>query len=132
MLSNLHRNRILAPVLGAAATSAIAMLILVGAGAGGADFRTRLQILADKGAAAAAVNLGASEGREEADRSGMAVKAAQQVIAGLDVKSQIGVSIVARKVAVALSAVQPGTKTVTSVTSSAEYVPPDRPANWPW
>jgi hypothetical protein len=132
MLSNLHQARFLAAILGAAAMSAVAVLILAGAGAGGTDFRAHLQNLADNEAAAAAVNLGATEGQEETDRSGMAVKAAQQVIAGLDVQSRIDVSIETLKVAVALSAVQPGTKKVTSVTSSAEYVPPDRPANWPW
>jgi hypothetical protein len=132
MLSNLHQNRILACIGGAAATGAVAMLIIVGAWAGGSDFRTYLQNLADNEAAAAAVTLGAAEGQDETDRSDMAMKAAQQVIAGLDVKSQITVSIETLKVTVALTAVQPGTKEVTSVTSSAEYVPPDWPANWSW
>jgi hypothetical protein len=132
MLSNLHQNRILACILGAAAASAVAMLIIVGARAGGTDFRTYLQNLADDQVAAAAVTLGATEGQEETDRSGMAMKAAQQVIAGLDVKSQTTVSIETLKVTVALTAVQPGTKEVTSVTSFAEYVPPDWPANWSW
>jgi hypothetical protein len=141
MLGILHKNRILAAILGGVATSLFAVLIVAGtARAARTNLQAHLQSLADDAASAAATALGASVAQTEADRRGAAMIAAQEAIAGPHMQSQIKISVETLRVAVALTAQQPvlfgrylgGAPQTISVASHAEYMPPDQPSDWPW
>jgi hypothetical protein len=138
MFRIVHKNWILAAILGALATSLLVVLIV--AGIARANFRAHLQSLSDDAASAAVAALGANVGQTETDRRGTAMMAAQEAIAGEVVQSRIAISIETMRVAVALTAEQPTllgrylsvTPGIVNVASSAEYVPPDQPSNWSW
>jgi len=137
-----HKNRVLAALLGALATSVLGVLIVAGtARAARTNLQTHLQSLADDAASAAAAALGAGVEQTEADRRRTAMIAAQKAIAGQVVQSQIAISIEGLRVGVALTAEQEqavllgrswGGTQIINVESRAEYVPPDQPSNWSW